>query len=738
MTMKVNISVKLRLKKLRISRLILIPLLISILLVTSCKNAGNATSTQAASSSTYSSTTQLPEQPPQSQQTTKSSENGSGNKPSAAALSMGGFTTVYTFAQEDYDTAWEADKATVISFTGDSAAITGSGALFSGGTLKIDRAGTYALTGALNNGQILIDAGKNDIVRLIMNGVTVNNELGPAIYAAQSEKLILILADDSVNNISDGYVYKLPDDENEPYAAIYAQDDLSITGNGALNVVGNCKHGIRAQDVLAITGGELNITAAGDALRGRDGVAINGGSMTLTAGGDGIQSNNDTDDTLGFVIIDGGELIILAQSDGIQAESALTINGGTFNIMTGGGSENAPARVEDFRGGWGGQTGESNWQSGDRTRGDQSGNRQPNGNRPSNGLPDSNQSTDGQPNNAPSNVNTSAAADGTTSMKALKAGKQIFINGGVINVDAEDDAVHSNGSILVMEVNLLIKTGDDGLHADEAVLINGGVINISACYEGIEGLSVTINGGEISIVAQDDAINAAGGVDSALPQGRARGVDRFAANGDIFVRISGGSVDLYAQYDGIDANGDIFIEGGDIRISGPSQVMDGAIDLDGNLAITGGQIITAGSIANVSQNSEQPVLLVSYTARQTAGSIITVKNSSGEILLEYTSRIDFTLSGFTSPAFKVGEEYTLLIDGEKRIDVRLSDMVTSIGDDGSAYSADFGRGNRGGWGGGGMPGGAPGSVPGGVPGSIPDGMTGGTSGDTPYRGWRSS
>jgi hypothetical protein len=241
-----------------------------------------------------------------------------------------------------------------------------------------------------------------------------------------------------------------------------------------------------------------------------------------------------------------------------------------------------------------------------------------------------------------------------------------------------------------------IKTGDDGFHADNKMEITGGEISLPVCYEGIEGLNVTISGGDISIDATDDAVNAAGGVDSAS---QGPGVDRFAANGDIFVRVSGGALDLYAVHDGIDANGNCYIEGGEIQISAPSMGMEGAIDLDGRLTVNGGELITAGSVLNATEDSTQPLILISYTQEQAAGSVITLKNADGDALLAYTSRNAYTLSGFTSSSLQAGETYSLFIDGEKRTDITLSGTVTGLSEDGGAYNGGRG-GGRGNWGGG--------------------------------------
>ncbi len=119
-------------------------------------------------------------------------------------VSASGRNVSYEFDPEDSDSGWDAGSATAIALKKDAADISGSGAVFSGGVLTIRQAGTYVFSGALDNGQILIDAGKNDIVRLVLNGVTLRNDTGPAIYAPQSEKVVLILADGTENEVADG------------------------------------------------------------------------------------------------------------------------------------------------------------------------------------------------------------------------------------------------------------------------------------------------------------------------------------------------------------------------------------------------------------------------------------------------------------------------------------------------------------------------------------------------------
>jgi len=540
--------------------------------------------------------------------------------------------SIYENTQVNINASWNESDAVIITLYNTRADIRGSGAVFAGTTLTIREAGTYLLSGMLENGQVLIDAGKNDVVRLVLNGVSLHNETGPAIYAPKSKEVVLILEAGTKNTVSDSRA-RAASEEN---AAIYVQDSLSITGSGLLAVTGSFNHGIRAQDMLTITGGVISVYSEGDAIRGRDGVVINDGSFTLEAGGDGIQSNNANSDDVGFVLITGGTFNIKANNDGIQAESVLTITGGVFQITAGGGSANAPvqAQAQNFaRGGWGRQS------------------------------------------------PVQQTAEDSVSMKGIKAGKLINISGGDITIDARDDGVHSNDSVVIAAGKLSIRTGDDAIHGDGAVTISGGDIDIPVSYEGIEGLSVTISGGNITAVARDDAVNAADG--SASEGGRMGGWGRTQANSNIFVRISGGTVDLYALHDGIDSNGNVFIEGGTLKISGPSQMMEGAIDFDGSMLVTGGEIITAGSVLSASQSSTQPVLFVSYNRQQPSGSVIAVKDARGNTLIEYTSKTAYSMSGFTSPSFKVGETYSLFINGEKNADVRLSGIITNVGGGGS-------------------------------------------------------
>lgn len=262
----------------------------------------------------------------------------------AAALYLGVFvnyaaaqtgSTNTTISSADLDSAWNAAAATKITLNRTSITVDGSGARVNGNTVTITAAGTYVASGALTNGQIAITAAKKDTVRLVLNGVNITNATGAPVYASQCDKLIVTLARGSQNTLTDGgsrFTYTNTAGE-EPNAALFSKNDLSINGTGALTVNAGFNNGIGTKDDLIIASGTITVNAANHGIKGNDSVTVLDGNFKITAGKDGVQTSNDTNAAKGWVDIRGGSFEITAADDGIHAESKLYISGGTIKIL---------------------------------------------------------------------------------------------------------------------------------------------------------------------------------------------------------------------------------------------------------------------------------------------------------------------------------------------------------------------------------------------------------------------
>ena len=609
----------------------------------------------------------------------------------------GNLPAAYSYAQEDLDAQWDEDAATAITLTGDSASVEGSGASAEGSAVTISEAGTYLLRGTLDDGQIVIDAGAQDTVRVVLDNVSLKNSSTAPFYAKQAGKVILTLAAGSENEIADAAEYQFADPaEDEPDAAVFVKDSLTINGTGSLTVAGNYRNGIASKDDLAVVSGNLTVSAVNDAVRGRDSVVIRDGNLTLDSGADGIKSNNGEDAEKGWILIDGGAFAISAGNDGIQAETALAVNGGSFSVITGGGSASSAKHSDQ-------------------------------------GLPgdarDGLEEDDG----------------GAESQKALKAGTALSIAGGTFTIDAADDAVHSNGSVTVDGGAFSIKTGDDAFHADGALTVNDGAIAIETCYEGLEGQSVSIYGGEITLSADDDGINAADGAAAQNRPGQ--------GNPNCRIAIYGGVVSVTTKGDGIDSNGDFLLEGGTLIVNGPSAGADSPLDFDGTAAVNGGLLAAAGGAGmfqSPGDGSAQRSLTVVFDTVQKAGTLLSLTDGDGGVLIAFAPEADYQAVVFSSPELTEGKTVAAVtggsISGESQngcypagtltggtelFELMLESVSARVNQNGEAVSGGFFDGGRGAMGGpgGGMAG--HGGGRGGGPGQRPEGFGGAPSGGAP-------
>jgi len=559
----------------------------------------------------------------------------------------------------------ERSATVVLSDTGIT--VDGTGCAADGTGLKITEAGVYEISGTLTNGSICVNADKESEVHLILNGVTVHNENGAALYCKKASKVTVTLAADSVNAFSDGEAYVLEEGETEPDAALFSKQDLVINGEGKLTVTSVYGDAIKGKDSLYILGGEIYVNAADDGIIGRDLLYVSGGSVMVDATADGLKSTNDADAALGNIVIDGGTFRITAGQDGMQAENSITVNDGAFMIVTGGGSANASVKSEEqFRGfgrGW------DDW-----------GNREV----------------------------TEESEETASSAKGLKAGVLLTVKGGTLELDTSDDALHGNKNVLLAGGEFKISTGDDGVHADGILQIEGNSkLDITKCYEGLEALEIVISGGEINVVASDDGLNAAGGTDGS---GLGRpGVGMFG-EGEGEVTINGGTVILHASGDGLDSNGNLTINGGAVYVYGPTSGGNGVLDYAGTFCVNGGSLLGIGT-SDMAQTptdmSGQYSVAATLSARGKEGDRVEVK-INGETVFSVEAPIPFAYILASSGDFAKDAQVSITVAGTESYSGTLTEVVTCFGMSGGmggfgGFGGNGDFGGNGSFGGGGRP-----------------------------------
>lgn len=541
-------------------------------------------------------------------------------------------TSSIVFPGKTVQAAYSESEAALLTFSDTAVTARGleSGYSIEGTAVTVSAAGTYVFSGNCADGSITVKKGTTG-VKLVLNGLNLTSAsalTGPILCKAGTETELVAEAG-TVNSLSDSAA----NTDEKAAVKINKQSKLVLSGTGTLNVSGVCKNGIKggAEADITVKEQNLNIKAADNGLASDNTVTVKSGNLTIEAGGDGIKSSPDrvddagnVDDTvsLGDIILEGGDVNITSAADGIQGDNSVTIQGGSYQIKT----------------------------------------------------------NDGY---------TTALAEDADSCKGIKSDSSLTINGGEFVIDSADDALHSNEYVSVLGGTFFIQTGDDGMHADTSLIVgsteteSGPDVTIQNCYEGLEGGTVYVEGGNIRINSTDDGVNAAGGNDGSgsnggpgdgfnpgggRPGGMGGGPggrsvdDRAAGSSEYAIYINGSTLYVNAAGDGLDSNGNLSISGGNIIVYGAAAGGPGSdnfpFDHDGTFAITGGSIFGAGSsqMEERVDSSTQGYVVDKNTYNQ--GTVISVMDSQGNILFteELAKRVNYMM--YSSPKMTSSGSYS--------------------------------------------------------------------------------
>ena len=613
------------------------------------------------------------------------------------------FARTGPFTENDQNGAWDTSSATIIKLNGDHGSVTGGGAYAYDGNIIISSSGKYILSGTLSNGSVIVDTNNTAKVWIMLNGAEICCDDGACLDVEQADKVFLSLADGTENSMST-MAFSEVNQTAGMDGALFSRDDLTINGTGSLAVTAENGHGIVCNDELVITGGDIFVKAAEDALHVNDDLRIMAVTLNLDAGDDGI-SLTGTESELYY---ESGMMTVKAAGDGINAENIIRFLGGDFSAETGDDGISA-----------GGVRGELQISSG---------------------------------------TLKIRAAD-----RGISAENIVSVTGGTVSIDSENDGISTAGDLFIEAGELTITTADDGMHADHAVTISGGTVRIPDCYEGIEAVTIDISGGDITVYPKDDGLNANGGTDAfgmmwgGNPRGRGNGMRPFSQNGqdaspaegsespdgssempwtelpelseeidtekqqpgtdiepsgqndfdgnvtagtkdeETWIHIRGGSITVInntaRDADGLDSNGDIIISGGTVRVSltnsGSNSALDYSSENGGRMEISGGEVIACGSYSmaeGFDASSTQCSVLYNIKRGAAAGTSVLLEDNEGNILMSYEAPCSFSSVALSCPEMKLGECYTVVI-GDSEEEITLEEVSASFGD---AQSENFG------------------------------------------------
>lgn len=456
---------------------------------------------------------------------------------------------------------------------------------------------TYILKGESDNGSFLMNGSYKATIEL--QGVTLTNPKGAAIDIENGKRIELSSKNNTVNTLVDG-------SDGKQKAALYCKGHLELKGKGVLNVTGNTGHAIAAKEYIEMKNVTVNIDkAVKDGVNCTQYFLMESGELNIDGvDGDGIQvdykdSTNREEEDTGTITIAGGKLNINISgtaAKGLKAEGDFVMQDGEVTIFSSSPGEWDSDKLKTKASSCVGADADVYVNGGSMTL-------------------------------------TATGGGG----KGISCDGTFLMNGGDLNITTSGGALVYNGGVLSQNYTGNLdriasdyKSSPKGIKADTNVQINDGTIYIKTTGNNGEGIesknTLTIEGGNITVRAKDDAINSSS-----------------------HMYINGGEINVIAtSNDGLDANGNIYINGGVIRSFGatsPECGIDANEEQGYTVIITGGYLLAVGgnnSVPSSSSGSQQPYVTVS-NASVTGGDKVSIATGS-DTLYTFTVPEDYSTS----------------------------------------------------------------------------------------------
>ena len=537
-----------------------------------------------------------------------------------------------------------ADGTIGVSYNGTSATVTVAGNVaqyvtptVSGAHVSIAQSDdlaeeiTYTLSGTSSDGEFYMSGSYKATIEF--NGLTLTNATpvysGAAVHIQNGKRIKVKIVTGTTNTLSDAST-------GSQKGCLYIKGHAEFAQKGTLNVVGNVKHGIKTGEYMTLKNATINVTSAvGDGISCAEYFLMESGTINIT--------------------------VTAAAAKGIKADGDMRISDGDITVKTTGGGA---------------------WDSDEKKT------------KAASCL-----SADGN----------TVISGGTLSLTSTGAGGKgingdgtFTATGGTMTIKTSGNAVvaSSSGTLSTISSSQQLdrygsdyKSSPKGIKIDGAILISDqAVISITTTGAGGEGIesktSINITGGQVTVNAADDAINASY---NDATKGTSGAGDLTISGGYVYARSTGN--------DGIDANGNVYIKGGlvyAIGTSSPEVGIDANSEEQKKLYLTGGTIIAIGGLESGSSLTQSCYSTSSWS--KSTWYALTVGSDTFAFQTPSSGGSTMVVSGVSQPTLK---KSVTVSSGTKIFDGAGYTNATITG--GSNVSLSSYTGGGGGPGGGGRP-----------------------------------
>lgn len=515
----------------------------------------------------------------------------------------------------------------------------------------------YVLKGQSSDGSIKIYSDYK--FKLTLDGLSLQSSNSAAINNQSKKHFYLVLAEGTENTLIDASEYTAADASEDCKACLFSEGQITLSGAGTLNLVGNYKHALATDDYLnIIEGATLNITSAvKDGIHTNDYIIIADGTVNVSGvGADGIESDE------GAIEISGGSLSVSTTAEAskcVKAMGDITISGGTQTLISKGAGywdstesdyANAACIKTDgtFNMTGGSLTATASGIAGrciktgaDVNIGGGTLNLSATGNYVQQSGQDYN--TAGcikASGNMSVSGGTTVATTTATGAKAIKVAGTYTQTDGTVNASASGTSLGSSSQSFgpggSRSSSSSYTSRAKGIKSTGSMSISGGTLSgYSKTHEAVETKGeLTITGGEVyGLSDSDDAVNSAS-----------------------HMTISGGFVCGHGiKNDGIDANGNLYIKGGVVYACGsssPEMAIDANTEGGYKLYVSGGTIMTCGPLESGASLTQACYSTSSWS--KSTWYAITVGSDTYAFYTPTSGGTQMVVSGASTPTLKSG------------------------------------------------------------------------------------